>query len=142
MSPSITIYPPFILFYLPPPPFLSGDHHTVVCVCGVFVVVAAFAYSLHHLHPAPQPPSSLAGISLFSASGCLFLFFSFFLTFSPSPEDMFMDFRERGMERAVREREGERKRNVREKHRSGALAHAIAGDQMQPFGVWDDASTS
>ena len=30
-SPSITIYPPFTLSYLPPHPFPSGDQHTV-CV--------------------------------------------------------------------------------------------------------------
>ena len=36
-SPSITIYLPFTLFYLPhPTPFPSGNHHTVVCVHDSF----------------------------------------------------------------------------------------------------------
>lgn len=30
-------FPPFAHFHLPPPPFPSGCHHTVVCVCVSYI---------------------------------------------------------------------------------------------------------
>ena len=33
---------PFTIFYLPPSPFPSGNHHTVVCVLGAFLFLWVF----------------------------------------------------------------------------------------------------
>ena len=72
----------------------------------------------------------------------LFVFFCFVLF--PSPEDMLIDFRERG-------RDGKRERNIDWL----LLAHALTGDKtcnpgtcpdlnsnLQPFGLQNDASTT
>lgn len=65
-SPSINIYPPFILSYLSPSLFSSCNHRTVVCLSFVF---CCYFYFLFLLHPftfsaQPQPSSLLAALYL------------------------------------------------------------------------------
>ena len=75
-SPFITIYPPFTLFYLPPLPFPSADHHTVLCLWG-------FPYPLYLNYSLIYP--------LMDIFGYLFLFLFMYL-FLSSPEDNFYCF--------------------------------------------------
>ena len=73
----ITIFSPFTLSYLPPPSFLSGNHHTVVSVYKVFCFCLFVFFFLNPLTFAPNPPHPPH--LLFSVSMSLFLFCWFLL---------------------------------------------------------------
>ena len=73
MSFSFTIYFPYTFSYLPPPPFPSGNHHTVVCVWeGLFFCLIPSPFSPR---PTTHPCDSCQSIlCIYDSVSILFLF--------------------------------------------------------------------
>ena len=59
--PSITIYPPNTLLFLPPTPFPFGNNHSVVCICESFFkgtpLFIAVLFTIAYIWKQPKYPS-------------------------------------------------------------------------------------
>nr|KAF6382591.1 hypothetical protein mPipKuh1_008947 [Pipistrellus kuhlii] len=86
-SPSVTIYPPFILFYQPHPSFpllITVLLSVSLSGCFLFVFFCLIPLSIS-LCPSAPTPTPLTAVSLFSVSVSLFLFclFVYFVCYIP-----------------------------------------------------------
>ena len=74
---------PFILFYLPPHPSPSGNHHTVICVYEFGVCWGLFCLIPSPFSSSPTNPLPLTVHSLFSVSLFLFCLLVYFVYWIP-----------------------------------------------------------